>query len=88
MDSIQSPVPLSSIGKFDNKNPDISMNVLYHDGDQIVPIRTAISADDRKHHVTLLMITDSNEKFHYLSVQSMSRLVTTKAECKAQILGM
>jgi len=82
MDGIQSPVPLSSIGKFENQNPDILVNVLYHDGNQIVPIRTSTFADNRKHQVTLLMITDGNEKFHYLSVQSMSRLVSTGAKYK------
>jgi len=75
MDGIQSPVPLSSISKFESQNRDISVSMLYHDGDQIVPIRTSTFADHRKHHVTLLTITDGNEKFHYLSVQSMSRLV-------------
>jgi len=80
MDGIQSPVPLSSIGKFENQNPDISVNVLYHDEDQIVPIRTLTFADNRKHQVTLLMITYGNEKFHYLSVQSMSRLIMTGAK--------
>ena len=32
MEGIQSPIPLSSIGKFESQNPDISVNVLYHDG--------------------------------------------------------
>jgi len=40
MECIQSPVPLSSIGKFESQNPDISVSMLYHDGDQIVPICT------------------------------------------------
>ena len=31
MDGIQSPVSISSIGKFESQNPDISVNVLYHD---------------------------------------------------------
>jgi len=68
MDGIPSPVPLSSIGKFENQNPDISVSVLYHDGNQIVPLRTSTFTDARKHHVTFLMITDNNEKFHYVSV--------------------
>jgi len=59
--------------------------MLYHDGDQIVPIRTSTFADDRKHQVTLLVITDGNEKFHYLSVQSMSRLIMTGANISANI---
>jgi len=82
MEGIQSPVPLSSIGKFESQNPDISVNVLYHDGNQIIYIRTSTFTDQRKHHVTLLMITDGNEKFHYLSVQSMSRLISTGAKYK------
>jgi len=82
MDGIQSPVLLSSISKFENQNRDISANVLYHDRDQIVPTRTSTFADDSKHQVTLLMITDGNDKFHYLFVQSMSRLITTGAKHK------
>jgi len=39
------------------------VNVLYHDGDQIVPIRTSLFVDARKHEVMLCMITDGNEKF-------------------------
>ena len=35
MDGIQSPVPISSIGKFESQNPDILVNVLYHDGDPV-----------------------------------------------------
>ena len=57
MDGIQSPVPISSIGMFESQNPNISVNVLYHDGDQIIPIRTSTFTDQRKHHFTLLMIT-------------------------------
>ena len=58
------------------------MNVLYQDGDQIVPIRTSAFTDRRKHHVTLLMITDNHERFHYLSVRSMSRLVASQVKSK------
>ena len=66
VEGIQSPVPLSSIGKFESQNPDISVSVMYRDGDQIVPICTLIFADPRKHHITLFVITNGNEKFHYL----------------------
>jgi len=47
-----------------------------------IPIRTSTFADHRKHHVTLLMITDGNEEFHYLSIQSMSTLVSTGSKYK------
>jgi len=82
MEGIQSPIPLSSIGKFDSQNPDISVNVLYHDGNQIVPIHMSTFTDQHKHHVTALMITDGNEKFNHLFVQNMSRLVSTRAKYK------
>jgi len=82
MDGIQSRIPISSIHKFESQNPDISVNVLYHDGDQIIPIRTSTFTDQRKHHVTLLMITDNHERFHYLSVRSMSRLVASQVKSK------
>jgi len=87
MDGIQLPVPISSIGKFESQNPDISVTVLYHDGDQIIPIRTSTFTDQRKHHVTLLMITDDHESFHYLSVQSMSTLIASrvKSKCKSYV---
>jgi len=84
MEGIQSPVLLSSIGKFESENPDISVNVLYDNSDQIVPISTTTFTDHCKHHATLLLITDGNEKFHFLSVQSMSRLVSTGAKYKSK----
>jgi len=38
MDGIDTPVPLSSIGKFENQNLEISVNVLYLDDGDIIPI--------------------------------------------------
>jgi len=38
MDGTESPVPLSSIGKFENENLEISVNVLYLDDRDIIPI--------------------------------------------------
>ena len=59
MDGIQSPVPLSSIGKFESKNPDISVSVLYHEGDQIYPFarpNLQISANIMLHFSRLQMV--------------------------------
>jgi len=74
MDVIQKPVPLSSINQFENGNPEIYVNVLYLDEREIVPIHTSKFCNQHKHHVTLLMLTNQ-DKFHYISVQSLSRLV-------------
>jgi len=75
MDGIQTPVHLSSIDKFEKQNPDTSVNVLGLDDDRyIISIRTSKFCSQHKYHVNLLMLTDQN-KFHYTSVQSLSRLV-------------
>jgi len=71
MDGVQTPVHLSSIDKFEKKNPDISVSVLGLNDDQdIISIRMSKFCSQRKYHVNLLMLTDEN-KFHYISVQSL-----------------
>jgi len=74
MDGIQTPVPLSSIDKFENQNPKISVNVLYLNDRDIIPIRTSKLCNQCKFHVNLLMLTNQ-DKFHYTSVQYLLRLV-------------
>jgi len=74
---IQKPVPLSSINQFEKQNPEISVNVLYLDKQEIIPIHTSKFCNQRKHHVILLMLTNQ-DKFHYTSVQSLSRLVGSR----------
>ena len=37
MNGIQTPVPLSAIDKFENQNPEISVNILYMNNRDIVP---------------------------------------------------
>jgi len=65
MNGIQTPVPLSSIDKFENQNPDV--NVLYLDNRDIISIRTSKLCNQRKYHVNLMLLTDQ-DKFHYISV--------------------
>ena len=77
MNGIQTPVPLSSIDKFEDMNVEISVNVLYFDNQDIIPIRTSKFCQKRKYHVNLLMLTNG-DKFHYTYVQSLSRLVAKK----------
>jgi len=87
MDGIQNPVALSAINQFEKQNPEISVNVLYLDDDrQFVPILTSKFCNQCKHHVILLMLTDQ-DKFHYTSVEHLSRLVgeRTKHEHKTHV---
>ena len=75
MNDIDSPVALSSIPKFEQQNPTISVNVLVqHEGD-IAPIYNSHFCNTRQHHVNLLMLTSDDGKYHYTLVTSLSRLV-------------
>ena len=78
MNGIQTPVDISSVDKFEKQNPEISVNVLGVDDDQdIISIRTSKFCSQREHHVNLLMLIDQN-KFYYVSVQTLSRLVNSR----------
>jgi len=74
MDGIQTPVPMLSIDKFEKQNPDISVNILYLDDRDAIPIQASKFCNQHKYHVNLLMLTNQ-DKFHYTSVRSHSRLV-------------
>jgi len=54
------------------------LHVLGVDDDQdIISIRTSKLCSQWKYHVNLMMLTDQN-KFHYISIQFLSRLVTSR----------
>ena len=76
MNGVDSPVALSSIPKFEQQNPSISVNVLAHHEGDIVPIYNSHFCNTRKHHVNLLMLTSDDGKYHYTLVTSLSRLVS------------
>ena len=45
-----------------------------NDNRNVVPVRTSKFCNQRRHHVTLLLLTDG-EKLHYTCVRSLSQLV-------------
>jgi len=83
MDGIPNPVPMSYIGKFEKQNSDISVNVMYLDDPDIVPIQTSKFTNQRKFHVNLLVLTN-DDKFHYVSIQSPSRLIGNRTKHKGK----
>ena len=82
MNDIDVPVPVSLIEKFENQNPDISVNVLQalNEKQDIVSIYISMFGNQRKYHVNLLMLTYGNDKFHYTSVQTLSRLISRQSK--------
>ena len=59
LEGIEFPMKLDQIGKFEKQNPDISINVQHLDEDgRVVPLR-ASEHRGRKHHINLLLLTES-----------------------------
>ena len=81
MNNIQTPVPRAAIAKFEQQNPEISVNVIYLDNREFVPVYTSKFCNERKSHVNLLMLTD-DDKFHYTYIHSLSRLVGDRTKSK------
>ena len=63
------PLKYSDTAKFENINPSISVNVLVFENNEVYPLY------DRKYHINLLMIFNSEGKWHYLLVRDLSALV-------------
>jgi len=86
MNGIDEPVPVSSIGKFENQNPEISVNVLQalNDKQDIVSIYISKFGNQRKYHVNLLLLT-YGDMFHYTSIQSLSRLIRTNRKHRQHV---
>ena len=71
---LQFPLKFSDTPKFETMNPIISVNVLVYENNEVFPLY-ASKHRDRKHHVNLLMISNSEGKFHYLLVRDLSALM-------------
>ena len=71
MTGIQYPVDIKDIGEFEHQN-NVSVNVYAHEDKKIFPTSTVA-----RHHLNLLYITTS-EKFHYVLVQDLSKLVSSQ----------
>ena len=68
------PLKFSDTSKFETLNPTISVNVLVFENNEVFPLY-ASKHRDRNHHVNLLMISNSEGKFHYLLVRDLSAVV-------------
>ena len=68
------PFKFTDTPKFENINTTISVNVLVYENNDVCRLY-ASKYRDRIHHVNLLMISNSEGKFHYLLVRDLSALV-------------
>jgi len=62
---------LKDIKKFEQQNPQISVNVLGYEGKKIFPLRISEMAE-REHDVNLLLLEDK----HFVLINDLSRLLS------------
>ena len=76
MERIEFPSNLKDWKKFEQNNTTITLSILYvpYNTKQIKPAHISKYNNKRDNQVILLMITD-NEKWHYLAVKSISKLL-------------
>ena len=67
---------IKDIKKFENLNQFISISVLAFDGNTCIYPVYVNSDKNRKHNVNTLLISNNN-KFHYVLIKNMSRLLCT-----------
>ena len=68
------PLSLNHVKKFENINPDISVNVFAYDGQTGVYPIYVTTFMDRRHHANLLLLSDG-QKSHYTLITNMSGLL-------------
>jgi DNA-directed RNA polymerase subunit RPC12/RpoP len=76
---INFPTSLTQIDRFENQNPDISINIfglLGEEVEYVIPIR--ISKLERKHEVDLLLISDDDGNQHYITILCLSSLLNAQ----------
>ena len=74
MTGLHFPVKFSYTPKFEYLKTTISVNVVVYENNEVFPLYTS-KHRDRKHHVNVPMISNSESKFHCLLVRNLSALV-------------
>lgn len=71
--NLQFPMAVNEVKKFDQQNPDISVNVFGIENDKIVgPYH--LTLQEKSNHINLLVLSDDlNNNFHYVWIKNMSR---------------
>ena len=70
-DGISFPMKLKDIKKFEQQNPQVSMNVLGYEDEKIFPLRISKMAK-KEHEVNLLLLEDK----HFVLINDLSRLLS------------
>ena len=70
-DGIRFPMKLKDMKKFEQQNPQISVNVLGHEDIKIFPLHVSEMAE-KEHDVNLLLLEDK----HFVFINDLSRLLS------------
>ena len=70
LQDIPSPVSIAKMDKFENNNPNISINIFGFEQNEIFPLRIT-KQTGRQHHVNLLYLTQG-DKSHYCLIRNLN----------------
>ena len=76
-EGLEFPMALNKISKFEKRNPEIAVNVLFVNKKSIYIARRSEFNGKRSKQVNLLMIIDGKNR-HYTAVKSLSRLLSSE----------
>jgi hypothetical protein len=79
---IKFPTPINQVGRFEKKNPTLSINlyVFGKDEKEIIP-KYVTKCGKRQEHIDLLLLT-SDDKNHYVWIKNMSALMCHRSKGK------
>lgn len=83
MNGITYPVTISQIGKVENQNENISVNVFTYENDGIVPLRITEKYNSL-HHINLLWLK-YEENSHYCLISDLNRFLSRTNKHKSQL---
>ena len=76
------PICLNQISKFEERNKNISISVMYYeeDTDDVIVLRPS-DHDNREHHINLMLLYGQDDRgnalYHYCLITSLSRLLNS-----------
>jgi hypothetical protein len=83
---IKFPTPINQVGRFEENNPLISLNVymLGKNDKEIIP-KYVTKCGKRQAHIDLLLLT-SDDKSHYVWIKNMSALICHRSKSRKAVL--
>lgn len=82
VESLTLPVTIDEVTKFEDLNPNFSVNVFGYDQQEIHPMRVT-KYKNGTHHVNLLLLSNEQGNTHYCLISDLSQLLSNLTKHKS-----